>query len=483
MKYHLVLSLLLIVFTSSIHAQSNGWNNGGGNAYRNGFVNTIGPTTDSVLWQANASGIFGTPLFIEGNYLVTMRFISMTNAPVECYDLNSGNLLWSVDVTNQSGRSLPVGLRDERVYVVRYTESLNDSLYALNVFDGSYMWTSNATVSNYITETGVFDSSGYFYILGNNFDKTVKINPSNGQMIWQTNTVPMASGSGEMAIHNSSTKGYTLEQLGGLSYLWAIDLLTGQKLYSLHIPQLVPGGNVCQSALMVGFDGTIYVHLTEDNIASVTDNGSGFNINWQTVILGNSSFSLMCVGADGSIYAPTDGRIIRLNPVNGAVVNLSAPITQGGFFSPRLTATSNNVIYATNGENYVYAFNQNLNLLWSDYIPNTNTSGVCVSPNGLAAVCGQGFIRVYTPTQTSNLLENTLPNISYYPNPAKSFLNISVDGWSEDINYSLIDISGRQVSSGTISNSPYQIDLTMLSKGLYFLELNGSEKSMKIIKE
>ena len=143
------------------------------------FRSASGPVNDSVYWQNNAPGLIGSPIFIEGDFLVTMRFFSQTNAPVECYDLNTGALLWSVDVTGQTGRSLPVGLRDGRVYVVRYTESQNDSLYALDVMTGSYLWTANVNVNLYITETGVFDSNGDFYVYGSGF-KTYKLNPVNG---------------------------------------------------------------------------------------------------------------------------------------------------------------------------------------------------------------------------------------------------------------------------------------------------------------
>jgi hypothetical protein len=223
----------------------------------------------------------------------------------------------------------------------------------------------------------------------------------NGQKIWQTSTVPMASGSGEMAINNSNNTGYTLEiDQSNQSCVWAIDLATGQKKYSQTVPALRPGGNFPQSALMVGFNGVVYVQLTDDNVAALSDNGTGFTLLWQTEIYGNGSFSLMCVGADGSIYAPTDGKIVRLDPLTGDTLNISATITQGGFFLPRISATSNNMIYATNGESYVYAFDLNLNLIWSDYLPNTNTSGVCIAPNGLAAVCGQNTIRVYTPSNS-----------------------------------------------------------------------------------
>lgn len=471
--------MFFLSFTGQHKAQTPEWNNSGCNWGKNGFINVAGPTTDSILWQASSAGIFGTPIFIEGNYLVTMRFQSTTYAPVECYNLTNGNLIWTVDVTNSTGRSLPVGLRDNKVYVVLYTESLNDTLYALDVSNGSKVWTSDVNVAPYITETGVFDSTGYFYINGN--QKTYKIDPTNGQMIWQATTIPMASGSGEMAINQTNNTGYTLEQNGGISYLWAIDLNNGQKKYSQVINQLQLGGNLPQSALMVGTNGTIYVQLTQDNIAAIRDNGTQLNVLWQTKILGNSSFSLMCVGSDGSIYAPTDGKIVRLDPSTGDTLNISQSISQGGFYSPRITATNNNIIYATNGENYVYAFDKSLNLLWSNYIQGTNTSGVSVSQNGLAAVAGQNSIRVYTPIQSTGIKETDRITLEVYPNPTFSTINITCEHKFIGKEFVLTDTRGSEIKTGALSKNT-SVDIENLPSGLYYLNVPGNKQTIKIVK-
>jgi len=127
-KIKLGILFVLMSISALVKGQNTAWNNIGGNWGKNGYVDVAGPTTDSVLWETTSSGLFGTPIYIEGNYLVTMRFQSTTYAPVECFDLTTGNLLWSVDITNSTGRSLPVGLRDSRVFVMRYTESQNESL-------------------------------------------------------------------------------------------------------------------------------------------------------------------------------------------------------------------------------------------------------------------------------------------------------------------------------------------------------------------
>ena len=479
-KNNIFLGFLFFLMTTSAWVQAqNGWYNIGGNWGKNGYVDVAGPTTDSILWETTSSGLFGTPLYIEGNYMVTMRFQSTTYAPVECYDLNTGNLLWSVDVTNATGRSLPVGLRNNRVYVMRYTESLNDSLYALNVADGSKLWTSNVNVACYITESGVFDSIGNFYVMGN--FKTYKINPVNGQMVWQTSTVQLASGSGEMAINQTNNTGYTLENVNGVAYVWAINLLNGQKKYSHIINELQPGGNVPQSALMVGNNGVIYVQLTEDNIAALTDNGNQLNLLWQTAIYGNCSFSTMSIGSDGSVYAPSNGKIVRLNPLTGSISDSSISIAQGGFYSPRISATKNNIIYATNGENGVYAFDLSLNLLWSDVLNFSNTSGVCFAANGLAAVSGSNKIRVYTPTISTSINNVKDVLVKAYPNPTSSYFQL--DGSDEIIGsaFILTDSKGSEIRTGNlVKNTSIQLD--GLPQGLYFLKIYGVNRTLKIIK-
>ena len=406
-KISFLTTLAFLFIFGILNGQTTDWNNGGGNWQRNGYVDVAGPTTDSILWQVNSLGAFGSPILIEGNYLVSMRYEDQSYSPVECYNLTTGNLLWSIDVTNSTGRSLPVGLREGRVFIVGYTDTSQDSLYAFDVTNNSPLWTFNGTINPYITETAVFDSVGNLYIYGN--QKTYKINPTNGQIIWETPTSPNASGSGEMAINNSTNTGYTLENGNGQAYIWATNLTTGEKTHSHIVTDLQNGGSVPQSPLMVGFDGNIYVQLTQDNVAAFSDDGTEFTLLWQTEIFGNIPFSRMCIGADGSIYAPTDGKIIRLDQLTGDTLNISPTITEGGFFISTLSATNNNMIYATNGENTVYAFDQDLNIIWSDVLPNNNISGLCIASNGLAVVSGSNIIKVYTPVCTDQFLVTISP--------------------------------------------------------------------------
>jgi len=483
MKHFRMATLVTwLCISSSVNAQfATGWNNGGGNPGRNGYSNVSGPTTNNVFWQANATGIFGTPAFIEGNRLITMRFFSMTYAPVVCYDLSTGAQLWSVDVTNNNGRSLPMGLRNQKVYVVRYTESSNDTLYALDVNTGNLIWTSNVTVAPYITTTATFDSDGDLFIEGN--QKIYKINHQTGQMVWQLNTIPMASGSGEMSIYMPTNTGYTFEQIGGVPYVWATDLSTGTKKYSHVVSSLGGGGPIPQCPLMVGPNGVIFVQLQNDNVSAFLDNGTALSLLWSTAITGDAPFSHMCVGADGSVYVPSNGKIFRLDSQMGIVLDSSITISASSVFSPRLSAAANGMIYATNSANTVYAFDNDLQLMWSDPLPGNNTSGASLAPNGLMAVTGTNIIRVYTSANTGNPETLTELQVLTYPNPATEVVYISGSMELIGKSYRLYDGVGRIVSEGVLGMDESSIPLDHVEAGVYFLHVESADIKTKIIKQ
>ncbi len=481
MKKHILLMIMILVGFSA-QSQVFNWNNGGGNPARNALALVNGPVTDSVLWQVTPEGYFGMPGYIEGNKLVTMRFLSMTNAPIVCYDLLTGELLWEIEITGLAGRSLPVGFRDDQVYAVRYTESLFDTLYAFNADDGSKIWTADVTVCPYITASASFAYNGDLFIEG--YFNMYRIDHQTGQKIWQTPVLPFVIGACEMSVFGNT--GYTLEQIGGISYLWAIDIETGQKKYSHEINETHPGGGLPQVPLMVGPDGTIYVHKQGDNISAFTDNGTGLDLEWETEIFGNAPFSQMCVGPDGSVYAPSDGTVIRIDPDDGQIRNTSSVICNNPeLFQLRLSATYNDLIFATNGENRVYAFTPDLLEVWSDYVPNINTCGAAIGSYGLIAVSGTNLIKVYTPANHVGEEEYGEPdNLEVYPNPAIASIHIMASEEYIGAEYVISDILGHVVRSGILASVNTVFDLTGLPSGIYVLRLgNDKSRDYKIIKQ
>jgi outer membrane protein assembly factor BamB len=463
----------------SAHSQVSDWNNGGGNPARNGFAFVNGPEKDSILWQAAPDGMFGMPGYIEGNKFVTMRFLGMTNAPVECYNLNTGELLWSKEVTGLAGRSLPIGFRDGQVYVMRLTENQHDTLYALNAVDGSKIWTADITINPYITASANFASNGDLFV--ESYFKMNRIDYRTGELIWETNIMPFVMGVSELSAYNNT--GYVPEQVGGVAHIVAYDLETGQKKYSHPINDNHPGGGINECPVMIGQDGTIFFHKQGDNVTALSDDGSGFTVLWETEIFGNSPFSHMCVGSDGSVYAPSDGRVIRLDPKTGAIRDTSTTICSNPeLFQMRASAAENGIIYVTNGENGLYAFTLDLKEIWNDYIPNVNTSGAVIGTDGVVAVSGTDVIKVYTPGIYAGFDEpSSKGDICCFPNPAVDWLNIVVSEDNSDSEFTVYDCNGRAVLQGRMNGFVSKVDLGQLSTGLYQVRLNSKSNISYIV--
>jgi hypothetical protein len=230
---------------------------------------------------------------------------------------------------------------------------------------------------------------------------------------------------------------------------------------------------------MIGPDGTIFFHKQGDNITALSDNGTELSILWETEIFGNSPFSHMCVGSDGSVYAPSDGKIIRLDPGTGAILHTSTTICSNPeLFQMRASATENGIIYATNGENEIYAFTLDLKELWSDYIPNVNTSGAVIGTDGVVAVSGANVIKVYVPDIYAVIDQNEAqPDLVCYPNPAVDYLNILVNDRYADCGFTVYDCNGRAVLRGGMNSVMSKVDLGQLSPGLYEVRLSSKSNS------
>lgn len=88
-------------------------------------------------------------------------------------------------------------------------------------------------------------------------------------------------------------------------------------------------------------------------------------------------------------------------------------------------------------------------------------------------------------TQTLNLDNNNLVSLSIYPNPTSSVLNINVKT-ENSYQYTLTDLTGKQVLSGAVSNLESKVDLSGLNSAIYILNIkqnNNTIESYKIVKK
>lgn len=98
------------------------------------------------------------------------------------------------------------------------------------------------------------------------------------------------------------------------------------------------------------------------------------------------------------------------------------------------------------------------------------------------------YISEQTPGIISTLNITTLSNndfsienlITVFPNPSSNFISIS--NLKKDADYTISDVTGRTVAKSTIQKTDNNINISFLSKGIYYLRLDGYSNSYKIIK-
>ena len=157
---------------------------------------------------------------------------------------------------------------------------------------------------------------------------------------------------------------------------------------------------------MVGPDGTIYAHKVGDNVTAIRDDGDSLHVLWVAPSLGRRRVLLALLALRGrarpTIYAASYGRIIRLNPRTGAVMDSSDFVqdTSGVLFNVRLAIDAAGQVFLATGQDAggLYCFSPDLRLNWFEPIRRVNTSGPAIGPGGILAVAGDGTeLRVYAP--------------------------------------------------------------------------------------
>jgi outer membrane protein assembly factor BamB len=411
------------------------WTTSGGNRLRSGLSDEIGPAT-GLRWEGTLSGWFGTPIFIWQDKLVTMRFQSIDYAPVVCHDLDTGDTLWTRDFEGANSRSLPVGFRDGKVYAVNFQElpGQGETLYALDAENGTTVWQSEALVDMSISESVCYAPDGDLLVSADQF-RIARVDQDSGHVVWTARRVWPVSGSTDIVAYGDRLYAYGGDI--GSFYLMAFDVETGAFVDSMTIPDTHPGGHMPQAAPMAGPDSTVYCHKVGDNVTAVRDNGDSLEILWSTEISGErpywSPFAHFAVGLDNTVYAASWGKIIRLDPDDGSILDSSKFIqdTTQVIFHVRVSAVQNFVYVACGGYpplGGLYGFTPDLNLVFYEPVSRLNTCGPAIGTGGVLAVAGDGTtLKVFDPiTGIRSPGPDSQPGLraSAFPNPFAASTNI-----------------------------------------------------------
>ena len=83
----------------------------------------------------------------------------------------------------------------------------------------------------------------------------------------------------------------------------------------------------------------------------------------------------------------------------------------------------------------------------------------------------------------SDIKENTLSNIYFYPNPAKD--QFIIENIQEKTDYKLVNVNGAMIERGIFKEASNSISMSNLERGIYFLQLQSKSnfRTIRIVKQ
>jgi hypothetical protein len=75
-------------------------------------------------------------------------------------------------------------------------------------------------------------------------------------------------------------------------------------------------------------------------------------------------------------------------------------------------------------------------------------------------------------------------NVAVYPNPVTGI--VTVDTQMDQPIYHILDITGKMMLQGSVSSAKFNVDITELGSGVYFLQVidtNGTVRTSRLVKE
>ncbi|QDO95493.1 T9SS type A sorting domain-containing protein [Formosa sediminum] len=431
--------------------------------------NTNGVDVGIELWVSD-----GTP---EGTVLLKdIDGSSDDSSPSKFFELNN-KLYFQVYETSTGNYSL---------YTTDGTEAGTVLLFNDFQFEPPTIIGNKAYMRKYITDAdGVF--TGIYY----EFDGT------NLQVLPDTGSGTISAGSNYIALNDNSILFNMTYTVGGTS--------DGQELYLYNISNQT-------YTLVKNFDDangdSSLTHFTKmgDNVYFEYDNNlwvtDGTAAGTTQVTIASSINGLASLfawenklyfeGDDGSfdqlwVYDPTANKVTNLsgtteaNPTgfsfNHDPVHFVAPGDGYLYYAGKSVATfASYNLYRTNGVT-IESIEMDLIDSVDDIVKLNNAlyfEAAYTDSNPEFTDLGR---ELYTYTNDKLLSTNTFElnnSISIYPNPSTSFLNVktTLDG---EINYSIYNLLGKQVQTGTINNNVINHNLT---SGLYLLKLDNGTQSI-----
>lgn len=406
-----------IMLALAIPASGQNWSNLGGNSHRNGLANVSGPTAAELIWSGTTdySIISWTPFIWEG-MVFTVRQSGFpqnggaANDAIIARDLYTGQELWRHTLafggnTGEQWIAWIGGVDDGRLYASRSATDRLQPITALDVFDGSVIWTSEASTRASGYDGVVFAPNGDLIVGDHQF--VYRIRAVDGTSEWTRQRSCQVSGScgGAVAVGGD---GIFIDEAGvNATVLTKLDPATGVPLYSsAPMPGLTN-----QNTPFLSPDGlTIYFARSQNNPAvdmlyAFTDTGAGFTELWNRPIRWTTGHD-HGIAPDGSIFTfLANNEFVRLDPSTGNVTASAGflePIGTGNL-SPHTAVDVKGRVYVSNGwagnpatDGRLWAFDMDLTgNIFTLVLDRQNNGGPALGGDGVLVVCDRNAIYAY----------------------------------------------------------------------------------------
>ncbi len=402
---------------------------------------------------------------------------------------------YTVVVTDNNGceasGSVNVGLT-QTPPVAAFTPSVTSGCAPLTVsftdestnYPQSWTWYFGATTSNEQNPTFEFTEPGTYPVL-------LMVSNPDGTNVASTTITVYANPTIELGEYPAACEGssITVSATGFASYAWSngsvessIDV-TAAGIYTLVVTDA--HGCTATDDVAIAFNPLPEIELGDDvnvcsNASSEINAGDGYaSYAWST---GDATQSIMVSAAGEYAVTVTDEFGCAASDAVNVTV-LQAPI----FVFNDTTVCNNSEI--------IFTIDTDDDVLWFSSIEgNTYTETYQYAGDYLlwVTVANENCEAIDTITVTvencTSIDEFTAMEIQLYPNPVRDEANFTVTGYEGMVTYSVVDLSGREMTFETVSvdnESVHSVDVSNLVPGMYILRVTtGSEvHNLKFTKE
>ena len=484
----LILIFMLVVMAGLTSAGD--WETVGGNSQHNGLnPDCTGPRDGVVLWEKTTlPSTLGMQVYTWDTLCVVGRYtFSPNRITLACHSMYTGDTVWTRNYTG-SGKYLPFGCRDGRLYVRDFKETQHDTLFCIDMLTGDILWQSEHRVGLGIVWSAAFTDSGDLLVPGDNH-RIFRINHETGDSVWSCHRVIPTTGGECICVYGD----YAFSWKGAIGIpirMVAIDLATGVIVDSTDG---LPGDGDQEMPFSIGLDGTIYAPRDGGDLHALQYTDSGFVELWRAEY-GGSVWMQFGVGPDSSVYIPRGRKLFRLDHRTGAALDSSPPLTAADDLVPRIAVDRDGFLFVSTGTysgGGIRCLTPSLDTVWSDPMSSTYYTGPALGFGGITVVAGPGStIKAYQPTvgiAGPPPVIRRRPVLRADPNPFRRRTLISCGpaarpGTAADI----YDALGRKVrtlvfTAGSAAWDGRDDDDRRVAPGVYVVRVNNHRTAVTVV--